>query len=53
MAENELQENYQDLCGIIGAVENSQPNRARDLAQRHVKRFIRYMKMREDASAGR
>ena len=47
MEEPELQENYQDLCNIIDAVENSQVERARELAQHHVKRFNQYMKKRE------
>ncbi len=51
MAENELRENYQDLCDMIEAIENSQVNRARDLAQHHVKRFNRYMQQRKGGSA--
>ena len=47
MEEPELQENYQDLCNIIDAVDNSQVERARELAQHHVKRFNQYMKKRE------
>ena len=47
MEESELEENYQDLCNIIDAVENSQVERARELAQHHVKRFNQYMKKRE------
>ncbi len=49
--EIELRENYQDLCDLIDAIENSEANRAQDLAQNHVKRFNRYMKKREDAAA--
>ena len=51
MEEIELRENYQDLCDMIDAIENSEANRARDLAQNHVKRFNRYMKKKEDAAA--
>jgi DNA-binding FadR family transcriptional regulator len=51
MEEIELQENYQDLCDLIEAIENREGNRARDLAQYHVKRFNQYMKKKEDASA--
>ena len=50
MEEPELQANYDDLADIIQAVENGQVNRARELAQQHVKRFNRLMKMRKDAS---
>jgi len=51
MEDPELQENYQDLCNIIDAVENSQVERARELAQHHVKRFNQYMKKREKENA--
>ncbi len=51
MEKIELRENYQDLCDLIDAIENSEANRAQDLAQNHVKRFNRYMKKREDAAA--
>jgi len=47
----ELQENYRDLCDIIAAIENGLAEQAREMAQHHVKRFNRYMKKREDASA--
>ena len=40
-----LKENYQDLCGIVQAVEQGQANEARSLAMHHVRRFHRYMKM--------
>jgi len=51
MAQPELEENYRDLCDIVAAIENSRPDRARELAQQHVKRFNQYMKNREAASA--
>ena len=51
MEEAELEENYQDLSDIIEAIENRQADRARELAQNHVRRFNRYMKQREDSSA--
>ena len=47
MEEPELQENYQDLCDLIEAIENGQVDQARELAQQHVKRFTQYMKKRE------
>jgi DNA-binding FadR family transcriptional regulator len=49
--EPELEENYQDLCDIIEAIENYQAERACELARQHVKRFNRYMKKAADASA--
>ena len=39
MESRELHENYQDLCGIIQAVENGQADLARKLARSHVLRF--------------
>lgn len=51
MEEPELQENYQDLCEIIEAIENGQADRARELAQQHVLRFNQYMKKRQEADA--
>jgi DNA-binding FadR family transcriptional regulator len=50
MEETELQENYQDLCKIIEAVENGQVDQARALTQLHVQRFNRYMKKKENAA---
>lgn len=47
MENRELQENYQDLCDLIQAVENGNVDLARKIAQRHVKRFNQYMKKRE------
>jgi DNA-binding FadR family transcriptional regulator len=53
MAQPELEENYRDLCEIVAAIENSRADRARELAQQHVKRFNRYMKKREaDSGTG-
>ena len=51
MEEPELQENYQDLCEIIEAIENGQADRACELAQQHVLRFNQYMKKRQEADA--
>lgn len=51
MEEPELEENYRDLCEIVEAIENGQVDRARKLAQQHVKRFNQYMKKKKDASA--
>ncbi|UCD80590.1 MAG: FadR family transcriptional regulator [Desulfobacterales bacterium] len=47
MEEPELQENYQDLCAIVAAIEEGRADRARRLAENHVQRFSRYMKKRE------
>ena len=48
MEKPELEENYQDLCDIIEAIENGQVEQARQLAQHHVKRFNQYMKRRQE-----
>jgi DNA-binding FadR family transcriptional regulator len=48
MEEPELQENYQDLCSIVSAVEDGGSELARGLAESHVQRFSRYMKKRKD-----
>jgi len=47
MEERELQENYQDLCDLVQAVENGRSDQARRLARSHVHRFNQYMKTRE------
>ena len=49
MEKRELQENLQDLCDLIQAVENRNADQAQKIAQNHVKRFNRYMKKRERA----
>ncbi|MGD9105924.1 MAG: FCD domain-containing protein, partial [Desulfobacterales bacterium] len=49
MEERELQENYQDLCDLVKAVEKGQADQARRLARDHVHRFNQYMKAREKA----
>ena len=41
--EHILRENYQDLCDIVVAVESRRPDRARELAQNHVRRFNAHM----------
>jgi DNA-binding GntR family transcriptional regulator len=46
MEERELNENYQDLCNIVNAVEQGHVDEACLLAQNHVHRFNRYMKNR-------
>jgi len=48
MEERELQENHQDLCNLVAAVEDGQRQLARRLAEDHVRRFSRYMQKRED-----
>jgi GntR family transcriptional repressor for pyruvate dehydrogenase complex len=47
MEEQELKENYNDLCAIVKAVEKGQPEKARRLVQSHVHRFNQHMKKRE------
>lgn len=49
MEARRLQENYQDLCDLVEAVENGQAARARRLARSHVRRFNRHMQRREQA----
>ena len=49
MEKRELQENLQDLCDLIQAVENRNAGQAQKIAQNHVKRFNRYMQKRERA----
>ncbi|MGD2186795.1 MAG: FadR/GntR family transcriptional regulator [Desulfobacterales bacterium] len=49
MEERELQENYQDLCDLVMAVEQGRADQARQLARSHVRRFNQYMKKREQA----
>jgi hypothetical protein len=48
MDKPELEENYNDLCDLVEAVENGEIERARTLAQHHVQRFNQYMKKREN-----
>jgi len=50
MEQAELAENYRDLCDLVGAIENREGDKARSLAQRHVRRFNQYMQNRQDAS---
>lgn len=50
MEQRELKENYLDLCELIRAVENGEVERARRVAQNHVKRFNRYMEKRARAN---
>jgi GntR family transcriptional regulator, transcriptional repressor for pyruvate dehydrogenase complex len=51
MEKRELEENYQDLCNIIKAIENGQVEQVRELARQHVKRFNRYMMIKKEAEA--
>jgi DNA-binding FadR family transcriptional regulator len=53
MEERELQENYQDLCDLVKAVEKGQADHARRLARGHVQRFNQYMKSKEQRSENR
>ena len=41
-----MQENYQDLCDIVTALEKQQATAVRSLMQGHVRRFNRYMNSR-------
>jgi DNA-binding FadR family transcriptional regulator len=52
MEETELQENYQDLCSMVEAIETGRVDRARELARLHVKRFNQYMKNKEADASG-
>jgi DNA-binding FadR family transcriptional regulator len=47
MDEREIKENYRDLCNLVQAIEQEDPDSARRLAQDHVQRFNRYMQNRE------
>jgi DNA-binding FadR family transcriptional regulator len=53
MEERELQENYQDLCDIVEAVEKGRTDHARRLARDHVRRFNQYMKHRKQMTEDR
>lgn len=44
-----MQENYQDLCDIITALEKQQATAVRSLMQSHVRRFNRYMKTQQQS----
>ena len=48
MEKPELEENYNDLCDLVRAIENGDVEMARKLAQGHVQRFNQYMKKREE-----
>jgi GntR family transcriptional repressor for pyruvate dehydrogenase complex len=48
-----LEENYKDLLDIVQAVETGEADRARTLAQKHVRRFNRYMKEEHQKHEGR
>ena len=50
MEEPELEENYNDLCELVEAVESADAKRACRLAKQHVQRFNQYMKKREEDS---
>lgn len=49
MNEREMAENYEDLENIVDAMESRDAQRARELAQKHVRRFNRYMKAKRNA----
>ena len=46
-----MQENYQDLCDIVAAIEKRQATAVRSLMQSHVRRFNRYMTDRAASDA--
>ena len=46
MERPELEENYNDLCDLVDAIENADVQRARQLAKRHVERFNHHMQNR-------
>ncbi len=46
MEDQELQENFRDLCGLVDAIEIGAADDARRLAREHVQRFNGYMQHR-------
>jgi DNA-binding FadR family transcriptional regulator len=46
MDDREIQENYQDLCLLVAAIETGNVRSARRLAREHVRRFNGYMQRR-------
>jgi DNA-binding FadR family transcriptional regulator len=53
MDKPELEENYDDLCEMVRAIENGDAPTARKVAKQHVTRFNKYMKDRERDSGSR
>jgi len=49
--ERVMQENYQDLCDIVGAVERGKATQAVRFAQNHVRRFNRPMKDKQQRNS--
>lgn len=47
-----VKENFQDLCDIVAAVEKGQPDQAKILARKHVRRFNRHMNRHLDRNPG-
>ena len=47
MEKAELEENYNDLCELVGAIETADAELARRLAKQHVQRFNQYMQKKE------
>jgi len=43
MGQRELMENYQDLCGMVQAIEKGDKAKAKSIAQSHIHRFNGYM----------
>jgi len=50
-SENQISENYTDLCGLIEAVADGHVERAREIARDHVRRFNRYMETKRRTGA--
>ncbi len=48
-----MEENYQDLCDIVTAIEQGKGTAARSLIQGHVRRFNRYMLKKQQNSIGK
>ncbi|MCP4113007.1 MAG: FadR family transcriptional regulator [Desulfobacteraceae bacterium] len=44
---NVMEDNYRNLCDIVGALENREQEKAGMLAQEHVRRFHRHMENKE------
>jgi DNA-binding FadR family transcriptional regulator len=40
-----MEGNYQDLCDVVGTIEQGLSDEARALLQRHIRKFNRYMKI--------
>jgi DNA-binding FadR family transcriptional regulator len=52
MGEEELAENYRDICDIVAAVSRGDARRSGELARDHVRRFSRYMEKKRRVTGG-